>query len=249
MDNPRLEEENIIKDIRKLFRLKKRLNYIAIKDIRNLFRLGKEVKAIKDRILRDNKNRFQHEEENYYKPVRINNFWSNNYIEYESNSDTNKALTVKEYLNKIRLYLKDIINNLKKSNTRKIQLTIANNFISSIDNDEERVIHSKSDNIEIMINDEADKVIKELSDSLKNRYQNNLEPMKGCEFVFDYVQLLFHKYHKINPNRGGSYIDSSDSIKNKKATINSFNKKCNKCFQYTVTISLNHKEIKKFRKE
>ena len=42
----------------------------------------------------------------------------------------------------------------------KIQLTIANNFISSIDNDEECVICSKRDNIEIMISDEGDKVIK-----------------------------------------------------------------------------------------
>ena len=40
------------------------------------------------------------------------------------------------------------------------QLTIANNFISSIYNDEKRVMYSKSDNIEIMINDEADEVIK-----------------------------------------------------------------------------------------
>ena len=82
-----------------------------------------------------------------------------------------------------------------------MQLTIANNFIFSIDNDEE---HSKKDNIEIMINDEADEVIKELFDSLKNRYQNNLESMKGSEFVFDYVQLLYYKCHKINPNSGGS---------------------------------------------
>ena len=37
---------------------------------------------------------------------------------------------------------------------------IANNFISSIDNDEEHVIYSKIDNIEIMINDESDEVIK-----------------------------------------------------------------------------------------
>ena len=74
--------------------------------------------------------------------------------------------SVEEYLNKIRPYLKNIVNNLKKSNTEKIQLTIKNNFISSIDNDEECVMHSKSDNIEIMINDEADKVIKELFDSL-----------------------------------------------------------------------------------
>ena len=61
----------------------------------------------------------------------------------------------------------------------EIQLTIVNNFIFSLDSDEERVMHSKSVNIEIMINDEADDVIEELFDSLKNRYQNNLESMKG----------------------------------------------------------------------
>ena len=57
----------------------------------------------------------EHEEENYYKPIRVRNFWSNNYIEYESNSDRYKTLSVKEYLNKIRPYLKDIIYNLQKS--------------------------------------------------------------------------------------------------------------------------------------
>ena len=56
-----------------------------------------------------------------------------NNIEYKSRGDTNKTLSVEEYLNKIRPSLKDIINNLKKSNTCKIQLTIGNNFISSID--------------------------------------------------------------------------------------------------------------------
>ena len=68
----------------------------------------------------------------------------------------------------------------------KIKLTIPSNFISSIDNNEERLIHSKSDDIEIMINDEADGVIKELFDSLKNRHQNNLESLEGSAFVFDY---------------------------------------------------------------
>ena len=62
--------------------------------------------------------------------------------------DINK-LSVDEYLNKIRTYLKDIINSLKKSDMWKIQLTIANNFISSRDNGEERVMHLKSDNTEI----------------------------------------------------------------------------------------------------
>ena len=111
--------------------------------------------------------------------------------------------------------LKDIIHNLKNSDMWRIQLTIANNFICSIDNDEEHVMHSRSDNIEIMINDEADEVIKELIDSLKNRYQNNLESVKGSEFVLDYVHLLYYKCHKINTNCGGSYMDSPDWIINK----------------------------------
>ena len=50
----------------------------------------------------------------------MSNVWSNNYIEYESNGDKNKALSVEEYLNKIRPYLKDIINNLQKFDTWKI---------------------------------------------------------------------------------------------------------------------------------
>ena len=89
---------------------------------------------------------------------------------------------------KIRPYL--IINNLKKPDTWKIQLAIANNFISFIDNDEECVMHSKSGNLKIMINNEAYEVTKELFDRLKNRYQNNLESMKGSDFVFDYVNYF-----------------------------------------------------------
>ena len=69
-------------------------------------------------------------------------------------------------------------------------------------------MYSKSDSTEIMINDEADEVIEELFDSLK--YQNDLESIKGSEFVFDYFQLLYYKCHKIYLNRQGSYIDSHD---------------------------------------
>ena len=80
----------------------------------------------------------------------------------------------------------------------KIQLTITINSISSKDdNDEESVMHSKRDIMEIMISDEADEVIKKLFDSLKNRYQNNLQSMRGSEFVFDYAQLLYYVIKQI----------------------------------------------------
>ena len=52
------------------------------------------------------------------------------------------------------------MNNLKKTDTWKIQLTIANKFISSTDNDEECLMDSRSDNVESMANDGADEVIK-----------------------------------------------------------------------------------------
>ena len=89
------------------------------------------------------------------------------------------------------------------------------------------------------------KQMKLIFDSLKNRYQNILETIKGREFVFHYVQLLYFKCHQISPNRGGSYKDSPDWIKNKKVTINPINKKDNKSFQYAVTVTLNYEETGK----
>ena len=227
--------ENIIKDVRNLFRLEKETNDTTFRGISNLFLLEKENKVIKERILGDIRNTFEHDE-SYYKPVREGNFWR---------TDRNKALSVEEYLNEIKPYLKNIIIDLTKSDRWRIQLTLTFNFISSKDdNDEERVMHSKRDNIEIMISDEGDEVIKKLFDSLKNRYQNDLQSMRGSEFVFTYVQVLYYKCYKINFNCGGSYIDSPYWIKNKKTIINPIDQK-DKCFQYSVTVALNYEEIKK----
>ena len=56
-------------------------------------------------------------EEDYYKPERVNNFWNNNYIEYESNGDKCKN----KYINKIKPYLRNIITDLQNSHICKIQ--------------------------------------------------------------------------------------------------------------------------------
>ena len=108
-------------------------------------------------------------EQNYYNPVRVNNFWSIEYnIEYKSNGDRNKTLSVEEYLYKIRPYLKDTIDDVKSSDTWKIQLTITINFITSKDdNDKKRVIYSEGDNMKIMNSDEGDEVIKNFLIHLK----------------------------------------------------------------------------------
>ena len=110
-------------------------------------------------IIRDIKTLFLQKEEYYCKTVIISNVRNNDYIKYESNSDRNKNVSVKEYLNVIKPYLKDMIIDLQISDTWKIQLTIAINFISSKDVDEQCVMHSKSENIEVMLYDDAYEVL------------------------------------------------------------------------------------------
>ena len=66
-----------------------------VKSIRNLFKLKKENEEIKERIIRDIRKIFDQEEKDYYKPIRVGNFWNNNYTEYESSGDRNKILSVK----------------------------------------------------------------------------------------------------------------------------------------------------------
>ena len=77
------------------------------------------------------------------------------------------------------------------------------------------------------------------------RYQEGLEEsVKGSEFVFDSNDLLNYKIQKITLNRGGSYRDSPKWLKNKKATIIPKNND-DKCFQYSLTVSLKYQKIKK----
>ena len=78
-----------------------------------------------------------------------------------------------------------------------------------------------------MIYDKADEVIQEPFESPISGYHVGLENlMKGSGFIFDCFNLLHYKCHKINLNRGWSYIDFPDWIQNKKPTmtmINAFN--------------------------
>ena len=119
---------------------------------------------------------------------------SNNYIEYESNGNRNRNLSLDEYLNKINPYLRIIIIDLQNSDAWKIQLAIAINFIFSKDVEEERVMHSRSGNIKFSSYDDVNEVVDELFEPLCSRYQGNL----GSDFIFDSVQLMYYKCQKVN---------------------------------------------------
>ena len=137
-----------------------------------------------------------------------------------------------EYLNIIKPHLSDMINNHKTQSEWKIQLTMQINFISSKHSNETRNMHTKSNNIEIMMGNETDGIIEELCDSLLQNYQKGLEEsMRGSEFVCDSVDLLYYHLNRISLKRSELYVDSPKWLKDKGATINPKNKKDNKCFQ------------------
>ena len=167
-------------------------------------------------------------------------------MEYESRGDKDNNLLLEQYLNIIRSYLRDMTDNHKAHSDWKIQLVMKIIFVSSLDADEIRTMHTKSDNIEIMSGIKTYDIINELFRSLIKRYQENVETkMRGSEFVFYSVDLLYYILHKISLNRGGSYIDFPEWIKNKKTTINPKNTKDNKCIQYSVIAALHHQKLKK----
>ena len=185
--------------------------------------------------------------EDYYKPTIVNSAPNNNYIQYESEGD--KILPIEEYLSMIEPYLVDMINDSKNNGEWIIQLTAEINFISSIpDSSETRIMYTKSDNLEIMIDSDTNEVIEDLFKSLLQRYQENLEEkMKGSEFVFDGVNSLYYDLNKTSLDRGGSHIKSERWLEEKQATTNPQNKKDDKCFQYALTIALNYEKINKNR--
>ena len=129
------------------------------------------------------------QEEDPYKPVGTGNAFSKNYIEYKSNGDKDKALSIKDYLGEITPYLSDIINDHHSTQGEwKIYLTMAINLFSSKDSEDTHTMYSESDNIEVMIVNETNKIIEDLFDSLLQRHQhqkNSKESMIESEFVFD----------------------------------------------------------------
>ena len=148
--------------------------------------------------------------EDYYKPIKTADSFDNknNYVEYQSKGDKEKQLSIKEYLYMIIPYLRDIINDHKARGKLKVhssnevivyetegkgktQLSMEINFVFSKDSDEVRKMHTKGDNIDILMGSETYDIIKELFKSLLQKFQEGLEEsMKGSEFIIDSVNLL-----------------------------------------------------------
>ena len=164
-------------------------------------------------------------EEDYYKPKFVKSTHKDNYKYYESNWDIEKKLSVKQYLNKITPYLYDLLNDHRiVRRVWKIQINMHVNFIFSRDTGEARICYGQSDNISIMQGKDTYDIIREIFRSFLHNYQEELKMIKGSDFVFESVDPMDYKLHRVRFRRGGSYIKSPEWLLHKGATINPKNK-------------------------
>ena len=140
-----------------------------------------------------------------YKPIEIKRAFNGNYILYESNGNEDGLLYIHEYLDKIRPYLRDLIDFYNTKGEWKVQLSMSITFVSYINPDQVQLMHSKSDNVETMRGVDTDDTIQELFSNVLRRYQEGLETnMKGSDYIFNHVNLLGYHFHKVSLNTGSS---------------------------------------------
>ena len=179
-----------------------------------------------------------------YIPVLISDSFNNNYLEY--GSDGNNSLSFMEYLNLIKPYLEDLINEKKSKGEWKLQLTAKISFVSlKPDSDETRLMYTRSNPAEFMNGSETEEIIESLYRSLLQNYNDNLqEKMRGSDFVFNGINYFYYDFNRVSISKGGSYIESPKWLKDKKCTVNQKNTD-RKCFQYATILALNFNKIDK----
>ena len=143
-------------------------------------------------------------EEDYYEPKETKSAFDGSYVLYESRGDKDNMLAIYEYFDKIKSYLKDMIDDYKSEGEWKIQIVMGMTFVSFVDRNETQVMHTKSDNVKIMNGTDTSDAINELIDSFIKRFQKGLETkMKRSSYIFERIDLLEYHLHKISLNRGG----------------------------------------------
>ena len=174
-------------------------------------------------------------------PVVAKSSFEANYVKYTSSGDFTSSIAA--YFENIKFYLSNLIHYYMLKGEWKIQLSMQVSFISPI-NEENDIMHSKSDNVEIMRGRSTNDILNMFIETFKQRYQEGLETkMRGINYVFNHVKLLEYHFQKISINRGNSYIPTLDWIANKKCTINPKKTKDNRCCLYAIVIALNFNKI------
>ena len=118
-----------------------------------------------------------------YKPILIRDGFNYNYLEY--GSDGNNSLSFTEYLDLIKPYLEDLVNEKKNKGEWKLQSTAKISFVSLKPNsDETCLMHTRSNATEFMNGSETEEIIESLYRSLLQNYNDNLQERIKAPILF-----------------------------------------------------------------
>ena len=171
-------------------------------------------------------------------PTAIAQAFDSSYVKYDIIG--HKTSSIAHYFNNIMYYLHKLIDDYQQKDEWDVQLSMQVTFSSIIDENKTDIMHTKSDNIELLKGYSTSDVINMLYNILVNRYQEGLEnKMNGSNYVFDNVKKLDISFNKLSISRGSTYIPTPKWIAKKKCTINPHNNKDNMCFMY-ASIAANH---------
>ena len=137
--------------------------------------------------------------DDYYKLTEVRSTFDGSYVLYASNGDKDGLLYIFEYFQKIKPYLRDLIDFYNTKGEWKIQLSMQITFISYTDANQVELMHSKSDNVKTMRDVDANDTINELISTFLQRYQEALETkMKGSNFIFNHINSPEYHFIKVS---------------------------------------------------
>ena len=187
-----------------------------------------------------------HNNEDYYKPILVERSFNESYKYYKTRGDKDKKLSIEQYLDMIKPYLSDLINENKaiktSSNEWKIQINMHISFLSSNDTGEICTIFVWSDNEETRLGNETDDIVKRLINSFLNNYQKEELILRNGSSLYLKVFVYCLISHKTSLKRGNPYIKSPEWRANKKTIINP-KIVDDGCFEYSIAVASHHKEI------
>ena len=181
-----------------------------------------------------------------FRPEEIEGAFDGGYVRFRSKGVEKHqgVVSIKEYIQRTRHHVLKVFEEMVgRGESWKAQLNIVILFRKR-DGSEgtEKPTWSTPPHV-IMEGSDLEEVLDEMRTSLMRQYERIINTMEASDFVFIRVVEMTYHCHRVDLNRGGSYIELPEWVKNKKCCINPKNEGDDECFKWAVTVALHYKEI------
>ena len=172
-----------------------------------------------------------------FKPVSIDGAFEGNFIRFRSEGveEDKPLVSIEQYMKKVKRHvLKNLSDVVKTGDNWKVQLNVAALF-RKVDGEDEGINPIWSTPHVIMRGTDLEEVIEDMYQKILGDYETLSQTCESSNYVFVRIVEMTYHCHKVDMNRGSSYVDLPDWIKNKKCCINPKNEDDDECFKWAVT--------------